>query len=105
LQLERRMSTPTSTKSSRPIRPSQSQLACHKKRVDQSPHLRTPNPGFNPRLTLPFILQMQGVNPGLNPDFGVLRCGPRFQSKLKWKLLSPVLESLVAQPIGLTHVG
>jgi hypothetical protein len=43
----------------------------------QSPNLRTSNPGFN-RASPPFITQMQGINPGLNPGFGVLRCGPRW---------------------------
>jgi hypothetical protein len=37
------------------------------------PHLRTPNPGFNPEFT-PHICY---INPGLNPGFGVLRSGLR----------------------------
>jgi hypothetical protein len=38
-----------------------------------APHLRTPNPGFNPEFTLHIFY----VNPGLNPGLGVLRCGLR----------------------------
>jgi hypothetical protein len=40
------------------------------------PHLRTPNPGFNPEFTLGICYINGGVNPGLNTEFGVLRCGP-----------------------------
>jgi hypothetical protein len=34
----------------------------------QGPHLRTPNPGFNPGFPPPYIYYIKGgVNPGLNP--------------------------------------
>jgi hypothetical protein len=63
--------------------------------TDLGPHLRTPNPGFNPGFTphicyikegvnLGFnpefttrICYIKGVNPRLNPGFGVLRFGLR----------------------------
>jgi hypothetical protein len=39
------------------------------------PHLKTPNPGFNLGFTPHIYYIKGGVNPGLNPGFGVLRCG------------------------------
>jgi hypothetical protein len=36
-----------------------------------SPDLRTPKPGIH----LPFYITNMGVNPGLNPGFGVMKCG------------------------------
>jgi hypothetical protein len=45
-------------------------------RLVLSPYLRTPNPGVNPEF-IPRIRYINGgVNPGLNTEFGVLRCGP-----------------------------
>jgi hypothetical protein len=40
-----------------------------------SPNLRTQNPGFNLGFT-PLYITNAGLNPGLKPGFGVLRCGP-----------------------------
>jgi hypothetical protein len=38
------------------------------------PHLRMPNTGFNPGFTSCICyIKRKGVNPGLNPGFGVLR--------------------------------
>jgi hypothetical protein len=43
---------------------------------NQGPHLRTPTPGFNPGYNPPpLLLCKRGLNSGLNPGFGVLRCG------------------------------
>jgi hypothetical protein len=39
------------------------------------PHLRTPNPGFNLGFTPAFVISKEGVNPGLNTGFDVLRFG------------------------------
>jgi hypothetical protein len=41
------------------------------------PNLGTPNTGFNRGSPPTFIPQLRGMNPGLNPVFGVLRYGPR----------------------------
>jgi hypothetical protein len=41
------------------------------------PNLRTPNTGFNTGFTPQFYITNVGMYPGLNPGFGVLRCGPR----------------------------
>jgi hypothetical protein len=49
---------------------------------DQGPHLRTLNPGFYPGFTHRICYIKGGVNPGLNPGFGVLRFGLRFQNIL-----------------------
>jgi hypothetical protein len=48
-----------------------------------SPNLRTPNPGINLGFTPPpfYITNAGRGNPGLNPRFGVLRCGPWTQSR------------------------
>jgi hypothetical protein len=44
--------------------------------AEQGPHVRTQSPGFNPVFTPPPICYIKGgVNPGLNPGFGLLRCG------------------------------
>jgi hypothetical protein len=56
------------------------------------PHLRTTNPGFNPGFTLHICYIKGGMNPGLNPVLGVLRCGlceksldhPGFSQFLIW---------------------
>jgi hypothetical protein len=43
--------------------------------ANQGPHLRTPNPGFNPGFTPHICYIKGGANPGFNPVFYVLRCG------------------------------
>jgi hypothetical protein len=53
-----------------------------RRRETQSPHLRRKNPGFNPRFTPSFYKTNVRMNSGLNPGFGVLRCGPRIGTTL-----------------------
>jgi hypothetical protein len=44
--------------------------------IQKSPHLRTPNPGFNPEFTPPpFYITNAGGYPQLNPGFEVLTYG------------------------------
>jgi hypothetical protein len=56
--------------------------------IVQGPHLRTPNPGFNPGFTPRIFYIKGGVNPLLNPGFGVLRFGLCILSRIYYELKS-----------------
>jgi hypothetical protein len=59
--------------------------------LQQGPHLRTSNPGFTPHIC--YI--KDGVNPGLNPGFGVLRYGLRPHGDLRTEAVVSVVHQLL----------